>query len=202
MRTGRWNIFTLVELLVVIAIIAILAGMLLPVLSKAKEQGRKISCTGNMKQVFLATMNYADDKNGYAPDSYTDTTWIYQLIGLGYLKHNQQLLACPTLRPNFSSAYTYTMAINMASFSEPRKISTVKKPSFVYYFTADSAFLKSIGYVPGNVYYFYPITVLPTNEFIGRFYPWHDEWGNMAYFDGHTRPLKNLSPDNGLINIY
>lgn len=115
--------FTIVELLVVISVIAILAALLLPALNKAMERGHATLCTGNLKQIGLAELSYANDFDDWTvrgrPLTLNGTStgaesFIHTIADLKYagnvnIRNKNTIFVCPNdKRPEYNSGDTFT----------------------------------------------------------------------------------------------
>ena len=124
MAEPRRSRFTLIELLVVIAIIAILASMLLPSLSKAKERATSATCMANLKQLSFGCQAYLDDSDGWYPAIYcywplgtsgasASSLWWWYDFTFPYVNSYETYL-CP-VKPRPVFGYTYMRPVGLAN---------------------------------------------------------------------------------------
>jgi len=185
--------FTLIELLVVIAIIAILAAILFPVFSRAREKARQSSCASNLRQLALASQMYADDSDEAWPASYITgeaaayAFWYRRIQP--YMK-NLQLLACPSkknivppsLNLSYGANYRYLTRdwgglSNYARGGIP--VSLITEPSATIAYTDSGPRTAGVGYA-----YVVDWAKEPANYHV---YMNHNDTANAAFCDGHVK---------------
>ena len=209
--------FTLVELLIVIAVIAILASLLFPALSQAKEKSRQILCVNNLRQCDIATLSYSNDYGGYAPAHYqvpydrgsgaiSDIRWTGFLY-LGNYLQNVMTAWCPTdheastsyyptvaTNPFEQSTFTYGMLTSLGtptSYGAWYKIAAEKNPSQTIVYADSVYFFTFGGYNKWCHTSQIDTNAAPTAETNRTVHLRHPgATGNAAFADGHAASLR------------
>ena len=161
-RRARAWAFTLIELLVVIAIISILAALLLPALSRAKEKANGIVCMSNLKQLNLAWQMYPDNHNGFVPpnnqwgmdnNGQKGYGWVDGMMSLGPSPDNTNtaLLLASALGPYTQNVGIYKCPsdrsmMKLAGVSYPR-VRSVSMNCYILGSGHDDDFLKQDHYI-------------------------------------------------------
>ncbi|MHB9024325.1 MAG: type II secretion system protein [Armatimonadota bacterium] len=121
MKSRAMRGFTLIELLVVIAIISMLASMIMPVYSKAREKARQTVCVSNQHQIGLAIIMFIQDHDETLPDS--ATIWSEMITNYGV---NEKVLICPTKGKSLGNGYLYNNAISSVALGDiPNPVRTL-----------------------------------------------------------------------------